>query len=137
MVRSSSANFSPTAPARVFPPPWATALTSVFPPPLTLTRATSKPFTASSEDEFFDLETFHSRSDFLAKAALYQLYFNLARPNSHKQGLSPWQIIHHLEPCRPLRLCLLAPVFLDHQLDPQGGYLVPRHPYPCRYQNWL
>jgi len=81
------------------------------------------------EDEFFDLETFHSRSDFLAKAALYQLYFNLARPNSHKQGLSPWQIIHHLEPCRPLRLCLLAPVFLDHQLDPQGGYLVPRHPY--------
>jgi transposase len=81
------------------------------------------------EDEFFDLETFHSRSDFLAKAALYQLYFNLARPNSHKQGLSPWQIIHHLEPCRPLRLCLLPPVFLDHQLDPQGGYLVPRHPY--------
>ncbi len=80
------------------------------------------------EDEFYDLERFHSRAEFLAKASLYQLYFNLARPNSHKQGLSPWQIIQQLEPQRPLRLCLLAPVFLDHQLDQQGGYLVPRHP---------
>ena len=34
------------------------------------------------EDEFFDLERFASRADFLAKATIYQLYFNLARPNS-------------------------------------------------------
>jgi len=32
------------------------------------------------EDEFYDLETFSSRAQFLAKAPLYQLYFNLARP---------------------------------------------------------
>ncbi|MGH9604836.1 MAG: hypothetical protein ACRD3N_03965, partial [Terracidiphilus sp.] len=81
------------------------------------------------EDEFYDLETFASRSEFLAKAALYQHYFNLARPNSHKQGLSPWQIIQQLEPRRPLDLCLLPPVFLDYYLNDQGGYDVPRHPY--------
>lgn len=80
------------------------------------------------EDEFYDLETFASRSEFLAKAALYQLYFNLARSNSHKGGLCPWQIIQHLEPRRPLHLGLLSPVFLDYYLNDQGGYDVPGHP---------
>ncbi len=36
------------------------------------------------EDEFFDLETFRSRADFLAKVFLYQLYFN---PSA--DGLAP------------------------------------------------
>ncbi len=80
------------------------------------------------EDEFFDLETFRTRADFLAKASLYQLYFNLARPNSHKGGLTPWQIIQQLDPRLPLALCLLPPVFLDYRLNPQGGYDVPFHP---------
>jgi len=81
------------------------------------------------EDEFFDLESFASRGDFLAKAFTYQLYFNLVRPNSHKQNLSPWQIIEHLQPRSPLQLCLLPPVFLDYYLHDAGGYDVPRHPY--------
>ena len=90
------------------------------------------------EDEFFDLETFSSRADFLAKASLYQLYFNLARPNSHKRGLTPWQIIQQLAPRLPLNLCLLPPVFLDYRLEavrrddrptPMGGYDLPRLPY--------
>ncbi len=84
------------------------------------------------EDEFFDLETFSSRPDFLAKASLYQLYFNLARPNSHKRGLTPWQIIRQLAPRLPLRVCLLPPVFLDYRLDAvrrDGGYDLPRFPY--------
>ena len=81
------------------------------------------------EDEFFDLESFHSRSDFLAKAFTYQLYFNLVRPNSHKQNLSPWQIIERLAPRSPLQLCLLPPVFLDYYLKDAGGYDLPRHPY--------
>jgi len=89
------------------------------------------------EDEFYDLETFRGRADFLAKASLYQLYFNLARPNSHKGGLTPWQIIHQLDPHLPLKVCLLPPVLLDYRLDalrrhdapaPQGGYDVPRLP---------
>lgn len=80
------------------------------------------------EDEFFDLEAFADRGDFLAKAFTYQLYFNLVRPNSHKQNLTPWQIIEQLAPRSPLALCLLPPVFLDYYLNDLGGYDVPRHP---------
>ena len=80
------------------------------------------------EDEFFDLEDFSSRGDFLAKVHTYQLYFNLVRPNSHKQNQSPWQIIERLAPRSPLQLCLLPPVFLDYHLSPSGGYDVPRLP---------
>lgn len=80
------------------------------------------------EDEFFDLETFKNRPDFIAKASLYQLYFNLARPNSHKGGRTPWQIIHQLDPRLPLDLCLLPPVFLDYRLHSTGGYDLPRFP---------
>ncbi|MGH8648567.1 MAG: helix-turn-helix domain-containing protein [Burkholderiales bacterium] len=74
------------------------------------------------EDEFFDLEDFSSRGDFLAKAHTYQLYFNLVRPNSHKQNLSPWQIIEHLAPRSSLQLALLPPAFLDNFLNDSGGY---------------
>ncbi len=80
------------------------------------------------EDEFFDLETFSSRGDFLAKVHTYQLYFNLARPNSHKDHQTPWQIIERLAPHSPLELCLLPPVFLDYYLNDSGGYDVPRLP---------
>ena len=80
------------------------------------------------QDEFFDIESFTSRGDFLAKAHLYQLYFNLARPNSHKDNQSPWQIIERLAPRSPLELCLLPPVFLDYYLNDEGGYDVPRLP---------
>jgi len=81
------------------------------------------------EDEFFDLETFASRGDFLAKVHTYQLYFNLVRPNSHKENQSPWQIIQRLAPGSPLELCLLPPVFLDYYLNDSGGYDVSRLPY--------
>jgi transposase len=80
------------------------------------------------EDEFFDLEDFTSRGDFLAKVHTYQLYFNLVRPNSHKGNQSPWQIIERLTPRSPLQLCLLPPVFLDYYLNDSGGYDVPRLP---------
>jgi transposase len=81
------------------------------------------------EDEFFDLESFSGRGDFLAKTHTYQLYFNLARPNSHKDFQTPWQIIERVAPRSPLDLCLLPPVFLDYYLKQQGGYDVPRLPY--------
>jgi hypothetical protein len=63
------------------------------------------------EDEFFDLEDFTSRGDFLVKVHTYQLYFNLARPNSHKENQSPWQIIERL-----------------YYLNDSGGYDVGRLP---------
>ena len=74
------------------------------------------------------MESFSSRAEFLAKASLYQLYFNLARPNSHKQNLTPWQIIRQLDPRLPLTLCLLPPLLLDYRLPQQGGYDLPIHP---------
>ena len=77
------------------------------------------------EDEFFEIVSFSSRSDFLAKASLYQLYFHLVRPNSHKENRSPWQIIQQLDPRSPLELCLLPPVNLDYFLNPQERYDVP------------
>src|SRR5713226_3759693 len=80
------------------------------------------------EDEFFDLETFTSRGEFLAKAHTYQLYFNLVRPNSHKENQTPWQIIERLAPRSPLQLCLLPPVFLDYYLNDSGGYDLPSYP---------
>src|SRR5439155_11046337 len=86
------------------------------------------------EDEFFDLESFSGRGDFLSKAFTYQLYFNLVRPNSHKQNLSPWQIIERFAPRSPLQLCLLPPVFLDYYLNDSGGYDVSRHPYETTMQ---
>ena len=73
------------------------------------------------EDEFFDLESFSDRGDFLAKAFTYQLYFNLVRSNSHKHHLSPGQIVEQLQPRSPLQLCLLPPVFLDYYLNDSGG----------------
>src|SRR5271169_2677115 len=81
------------------------------------------------EDEFFDLENFASRGDFLAKVHTYQLYFNLVRLNSHKDHQSPWQIIERLAPRSPLQLCLLPPVFLDYYLNDSGEYDVPSYPY--------
>jgi hypothetical protein len=81
------------------------------------------------EDGFFDLETFRNHTEFLAKASVYQLYFNLVRPNSHKGGLSPWQIVHQLDPHLPFDLCLLPPTFIDYRLNSQGGYDLPRYPY--------
>jgi transposase len=80
------------------------------------------------EDEFFDLEDFSSRGEFLAKVHTYQLYFNIGRPNSHKENQSPWQIIERLAPRSPLELCLLPPIFLDYYLNDSGGYDVPGHP---------
>ena len=87
------------------------------------------------EDEFFDLETFASRGEFLAKAQTYQHYFNLARPNSHKEFQTPWQIIERLAPRSPLQLCLLPPVFLDYYLNDSGGYDVPSYPSFWALQN--
>ena len=81
------------------------------------------------EDEFFDLESFSSRGEFLAKVHTYQLYFNLVRTNSHKENLSPWQIIQERAPRLPIELCLLPPVLLDYDVNDQGGYDVPRLPY--------
>ena len=66
------------------------------------------------EEEFFDVESFANRGDFLAKTHTYQVYFNLVWTESHKENLSPWQINERLASRLPRELCLLPPVFLDY-----------------------
>jgi len=49
-------------------------------------------FHATIEREFFELETFGSREEFLRKAQVYQSFYNFARVNFSKGGKSPLQI---------------------------------------------
>ena len=90
------------------------------------------------EDEFYTVELFRSREDFLAKAATYQLTFNLIRKNSGKEWCTPWELVQkkldHPHPDLPL----FRPVYLDEvvegasELAPtgtEGGNDVSRHPY--------
>ena len=65
------------------------------------------------EDEFYEVEASKSRDDFLAKATVYNLWFNVARTNSYKQNKTPWQIIRERDPNISPRVALLPPVFLD------------------------
>jgi len=63
------------------------------------------------EDEFFDLESFRSRTDFFRKIATYQSWWNFARPNFSKGTRTPAQILEQtdLDP----RVLLLPPADLD------------------------
>lgn len=86
------------------------------------------------EDEFYQIEAFYSRQDFLNKAISYQLFFNVARKNSYKRDLSPLEIIREKKPELDPTIALLPPVFLDELLNQklkekdQGGYHVPSQP---------
>ena len=88
------------------------------------------------EDEFYEVETFRSRQDFLAKATTYILWFNVARTNSYKEHQTPWQIIHQRNPDIRPEIVALPPVFLDDlfasmpNYSPGGGHDVI--PWPCR-----
>jgi transposase len=87
------------------------------------------------EMEFYELENFADRNDFLKKARTYQLYFNLLRPNSYKEGKTPWQLAKHKDPKLPIKTAMIPPVFiedlLENQLEqhPQGGHDVPSTPF--------
>src|ERR1051326_3799636 len=65
------------------------------------------------EDEFYEVEHFTSRSDFLRKAGSYNLWFNVARRNSGKEQKTPWELIHEKEPKVDPAICALPPVYLD------------------------
>jgi len=80
------------------------------------------------EDEFYEVEKFNSRNNFLAKAALYNLWFNVVRKNSYKANKTPWEIIRERSPNISPRVAILPPVFLDELFQkkwpapPKGGY---------------
>ena len=87
------------------------------------------------EDEFYEVESFSSRLDFLAKAATYNLWFNALRKNSYKQNRTPWDILHLRDPALPLHILTLPPLFLDElavkllDLPDQRGYDVIPYPF--------
>ena len=88
------------------------------------------------EDEFYEVEEFSSRADFLSKAGAYNLWFNVGRRNSGKENKTPWEIIHEKEPTVSAAICALPPVYLDElfmkKLDAKllWGYDLIPHPYP-------
>jgi len=86
------------------------------------------------EDEFYEVEGFSSRANFLAKARAYNLWFNVARRNSGKENRTPWEIIQEKEPEVSAAVCALPPVYLDElfmkRLDSKlrWGYDLIPHP---------
>jgi transposase len=82
------------------------------------------------EAEFYELESFSSLSDFIAKAALYQHYYNLARWNYSKGKKSPLDILRERDTTISPRVFILPPVVFGtpprHRArDPGVGHDVP------------
>lgn len=86
------------------------------------------------ETEFYELETFTSRKDFMNKAYSYQLFFNLQRPNTYKENKTPWQLARDKVPDLPIEIAKIPPVDLcelaNKKLDflAKGGYDVYSNP---------
>jgi len=87
------------------------------------------------EPDFYEIEKFNNRRDFMEKAYTYQLFFNLERPNTYKENKSPWQLAKEKRPDLPKEALMLPPVDLDELLDKKidnpttGGYHVSSSPY--------
>ena len=69
------------------------------------------------ETEFYEIETFDDRADFISKANTYQLFFNLERPNTYKEHKTPWQLAREKKPDLDKRLLMTAAVDLDVLLN--------------------
>lgn len=84
------------------------------------------------EDEFYEVEQFRDRRDFLYKASTYNFWFNTYRQNTYKQNRSPWEIVNARDPTLPKEIVVFPPLFLDEIFDPRSperGYdLIP---HPC------
>jgi transposase len=86
------------------------------------------------EIEFYELEAFIGRDDFLRKARTYQMAFNLLRTNSYKEGKTPWQLAKEKKPDLPIDVPMIPPVFIEDLMDKtpslsiKGGHDVPSTP---------
>ena len=87
------------------------------------------------ETEFYEIEAFANRADFINKANTYQLFFNLERPNTYKEHKTPWELTQDKKPDLDKRLLMVPPVDLDALLVEylntlaQGGKNVLTDPY--------
>jgi transposase len=87
------------------------------------------------EDEFFDREVFSSPQEFWEKIAIYWYYFNIARPNRHKDRKTPLQIVAERNPeilkgiasWSPLDLGKVLQHYTPH-LPLKRGHDVPAYP---------
>ena len=82
------------------------------------------------EHEFYDLESFASLSDFVAKASVYQHYYNLARLNYSKGRKTPLDMLTERKTSVAERVFLLPPVVFGtppkHRVREHGvGHDVP------------
>jgi len=77
------------------------------------------------QDEFYRVEPFSSLKNFLGKAYTYVAYFNLQRPNRHRDNKTPFDIASALNPNLSEKLFAPPPIVLD-LVDPLSrGYHVP------------
>src|SRR3989338_9492582 len=87
------------------------------------------------EVDFYEIENFADRDDFMQKAYTYQLFFNLERPNTYKENKSPWQLAQEKLQDLPKDALMLPPVDLDALLNKKlaslttGGYDVYSAPF--------
>jgi hypothetical protein len=86
------------------------------------------------ETDFYEIEQFTDRADFMEKAYTYQLFFNLERPNTYKENKSPWQLAQEKQPDISKEALMLPAVDLDALLNKKlaklarGGYYVSSSP---------
>ena len=87
------------------------------------------------EPDFYELENFTDRTDFMEKANTYQLFFNLERPNTYKENKSPWQLAQEKRPDITKEALSPPPVDLDALLNKKlahlaiGGYDLSSGPF--------
>jgi len=75
------------------------------------------------ETEFYEIEKFADRKDFMSKANTYQLFFNLKRPNTYKEHKTPWQLAQEKKPDLDKRLLMTTAVDLDELLETYTSFL--------------
>ncbi len=73
------------------------------------------------EDEFYEIEPFNNREDFLNKAYAYNLWFNVARKNIGKENQTPVEILRNKDPTISEQVADWKPLFLDERLIQKTG----------------
>lgn len=108
-----------------------------IPPRCSWLQGDVETFNRIVENEFFDIESFGSKEDFLGKAYSYQLYFNYTRKNRYRDNQSPVDILRERFPDVDEDVLNLPPIHLDSWEDSsvaegkESGYHVPwpaQHP---------
>ena len=102
-----------------------------IPPRCSWLQGDVETFNRIVESEFFDIESFGSKEEFLGKAYSYQLYFNYARKNRYRDNQSPVEILRERFPDVGEDVLNLPPIHLDSWEESsvaegkESGYHVP------------